>query len=133
MPKVIRDCIGFALLRSVIGLENSRHPLNQSDAKVKPTVTWLLTFSRASGRLPVFTLSSHWLPLKFSFVLIGRYDYFGFAFTTLNRKAVYNGYPQKTLITLEPTSSNSEHPHDPDDGRVDWQLRIHLLQNNSDN
>ena len=26
---------GFALLRSVIGLKNSRHPLNQSDAKQK--------------------------------------------------------------------------------------------------
>ena len=88
MSKVIRDCIGFALLRSVIGLENLRHPLNQSDAKVKPITTWSLAFSRARGRLPVFTLSSHWLPLKFYFVLIGRYDYFGFGFTTLNRKAL---------------------------------------------
>ena len=90
MSKVIRDCIGFALLRSVIGLENSRHPLNQSDAKVKPIATWSLAFSRAYDRLPVFSLSSHWLPLKFSFVLIGHYDYFGFGFTTLNRKALYS-------------------------------------------
>ena len=28
VSKVIRDCIGFALLRSVIGPENSRHSLN---------------------------------------------------------------------------------------------------------
>ena len=48
--KVIRDCIGFALLCSVSGLEN-----------------FLL-----------FTSISHWLPLIFSFVLIGRCDYFGF-------------------------------------------------------
>ena len=47
VSKVIRDCIGFALLRSVIGLENSRHPLNQSDAKLKPIATWSLAFSRA--------------------------------------------------------------------------------------
>ena len=29
--KVIQDWIGFALLCSLIGLENSRHPLSQSD------------------------------------------------------------------------------------------------------
>ena len=40
VSKVIRDCIDFALLRSVIGLENSRHALNQSDAKLKPISTW---------------------------------------------------------------------------------------------
>ena len=59
VSKVIRDYIGFALLRSVIGLENSRHPLNQSDAKLKPIATWSLAFPRTWGRLPVFTLSSH--------------------------------------------------------------------------
>ena len=32
VSKVIRDCIGFALLRSVIGLENLRYSLNQSDS-----------------------------------------------------------------------------------------------------
>ena len=35
VSKVIRDCIGFALLCAVIGLENSCHPLSQSDAKLK--------------------------------------------------------------------------------------------------
>ena len=35
VSKVILDYIGFALLRSVFGLENSRHSLNQSDAKKK--------------------------------------------------------------------------------------------------
>ena len=49
--------MGFALLHSVIGLENSRHPLSQSDAKLKPIMTWSLAFSRASGRLHVFTLT----------------------------------------------------------------------------
>ena len=28
------------LLRPVIGLENSRHSLNQSDAELKPIKTW---------------------------------------------------------------------------------------------
>ena len=79
VSKVIRDCIGFALLCSVSGLENSRHLLSQSDTKLKPITTWL----------HAFTSISHWLPLIFSFVLIGRCDYFGFGFTTLNRKALY--------------------------------------------
>ena len=83
MSKVIRDYIGFALLRSVIGLENSRHPLNQSDAKLKPIATLLLVFSRASGQLHVFvfTLSSYWLLVMLTVVLNGRFDYFGFDVT----------------------------------------------------
>ena len=36
MSKVILNYFGFTLLRSVIGLEISRHLLNQSDAKLKP-------------------------------------------------------------------------------------------------
>ena len=77
---VIRDCFGFASLRSVIGSKNSRHSLSQSDAKPKPITTWSIAFSRASGRLHVFTLSSHWFLLIFIFVLIGCCDYFGFGF-----------------------------------------------------
>ena len=71
MSKVIRHCIGFALLRSVIGQENSSHFLNQSDAKLKPIAIWSLAFSRDSGRLHVFNLSSHWLLVMLTFVLIG--------------------------------------------------------------
>ena len=48
------DCFGFALLRYVIGPGNSRHNLNQSNVKLKPTTTWSLAFSRALRRLPVF-------------------------------------------------------------------------------
>ena len=42
-----RNCISFASLRFVIDLEDSRHPLNQSDAKLEPIATWSLAFSRA--------------------------------------------------------------------------------------
>ena len=34
----------------------------------------------------MFTLSSHWLHVTFTFVLIGCCVYFGFGFTTLNQK-----------------------------------------------
>ena len=89
MSKVQGDCVGFALLRSVIGLKNARHLLNQSDAKLKPIATWSLAFSRAWGRLHVFTLTSHWLLVMSTLLLIGRCNDFGFDFTTLNRKALY--------------------------------------------
>ena len=39
LSKVIRDCMGFALLCSVISPENSSHSLNQSGAKLKPITT----------------------------------------------------------------------------------------------
>ena len=45
-----------ALLRSVIGPENSHHSFNQSDSKLKPITTWSPTFSRVSGCLVVFYL-----------------------------------------------------------------------------
>ena len=47
------DCFGFALLRCLIGPENSRHNLNQSNVKLKPNTTWSLAFSRALRRLAV--------------------------------------------------------------------------------
>ena len=56
--------------------KNSRHSLNQSDAKVKPTTTWSPAFSRALGSLIVSNLSIHWLLKLFSFHLIGRCDNF---------------------------------------------------------
>ena len=59
--KVIRDYSVFALICSVIGPENSRHSLNQSDAKFKPITTWSPAFSRALGIFLGFTFCSHWL------------------------------------------------------------------------
>ena len=75
MSEVTRDYFGSALLRSVIGLENSCQALNQSDAKRKLNVTWSLVFSRAFGSLPVFTLSLHWLLIAQTFVMTDCCDY----------------------------------------------------------
>ena len=47
---VIQDFIGFATFRSVIGLQNSRLPLNQSDANLRPISFWSLA-------LPALTAS----------------------------------------------------------------------------
>ena len=48
---VIQDFIGFATFRSVIGLQNSCLPLNQSDANLRPISFWSLVFSRAYSQL----------------------------------------------------------------------------------
>ena len=67
MLKVIGDCTCLALTRSMIGAENLRHSVNQSDAKLTPITTWSPAFSRALGSL-VFILSSHWRPKVFPFL-----------------------------------------------------------------
>ena len=40
------------------------------------------------SRLPVFTLSSHWLLMMLTFVLISRCCYFSFRFSILNLKVL---------------------------------------------
>lgn len=39
VPRAILDYIGSLPLRSVIGLENPCHPVNQSDARLTPIAT----------------------------------------------------------------------------------------------
>ena len=63
----------------MIGPENVRHLLNQSGAKNDRS--WSFAFSHALSSLLVFALSSHWLTMMYIFVLIGRWDYFGFGFS----------------------------------------------------
>ena len=66
----------FALLRSVIGPESSRHSLNQSDAKLKRQ--WQLSHSRfpaLSVILLVSNLTSYWQQDIFSSLLVGHHDY----------------------------------------------------------
>ena len=89
VSKVIRDYIGCPFLCSVIGLGNSRHTLNQSDAKLKAIPIWSPTFSRALGWLVVRTLSSHWVLELFSFLLIGCCDSLVFLYDTQSKSVRY--------------------------------------------
>lgn len=50
------DCIGFSLLRSVIGPKHSRHFLSQSDVITLPITTWPSAFSRVFPRFGQFAL-----------------------------------------------------------------------------
>ena len=67
-------CLSSTLL--VIGPENSRHSLNQSNLRIKPIALESPAFSRAWRQL-------HVLALNLSFAQVGRCDYFSFGFMTL--------------------------------------------------
>ena len=66
----------------MIGLNRSRHLLNQSDVKPKENATWSHAFSRAWR---AFASSSHWFIVLFAFLVIGHCNCFAFDFdfTTL--------------------------------------------------
>ena len=92
------------LLRSVVGLENSRHSLYQSDATLKQITNLSPAFSRAFGSLFVFYFEFS-LALKSVFLSSSSHcDCFGFGFTTLNWKALlakwFNENSKKTLLTF---------------------------------
>ena len=87
MSKVIRDCIGFALLST---------DWFRKVAKLSPPIKCktntnhnLVAFSRALGSLVVFAYSSHGLLRVFFRLLIEWCNNVGFGSTTLNRKALY--------------------------------------------
>ena len=83
MSKVIHNCFGFALLRSVVGQENTCNLLNQSAAKPKPIMPCSHAFSLTWHRLHIFASISDWFIALFASVVIGQSNYFGFGFTTL--------------------------------------------------
>ena len=68
---LIPDCTSFTFLCFVIGPENSRCSLNQSNEKIKTIATLSFAFSRALSGFLVYTLSSHWLYRVLSFLMIG--------------------------------------------------------------
>ena len=56
-------------IATAIGKKYAPHPLNQSEANLKPNPAWQTAFSRAFGRLLIVTFSSLWLRRMLSFVL----------------------------------------------------------------
>ena len=71
----------------MIGPENSRNPLDQSNVKLKSTAPWSFVFSRASRSFLVFTLSFHWLASdKVKLFSDWTLELPWYWFSTLNRK-----------------------------------------------
>ena len=99
ITKFIPDCIGFALLRC--DWSRKLAPFSQPiRCKLKSTTTWSPAFSRALGRVVVFTLSSHWLLKVFSSLLIGCCNYCSFRFTSVNRTTLHIAKERDTNAIL---------------------------------
>ena len=71
------NCSGFALLRPLIGPENSKTPFQPIKCKIKNNHDLVTHVFPRFGQFACFTLSSHWLLVTFSFALIGCCDNFG--------------------------------------------------------
>lgn len=67
----------------MIGLKTMRGLQNQSDTKLKPIASRDPRFLRFTSA----TSSSDWLLAMKTFVLIGRVNFLGFSFTTLDQSA----------------------------------------------
>ena len=81
----------------MIGLNNSRHFFMLSDVKPKPIVTRLHEFSCALRQLHVITSSFDWFTVLSEFFVIGQSNYFGFGFTTLKWKPLYDDKKQQNV------------------------------------
>ena len=77
-------------LHDAIGLKDSRHLFIQSEVKPKPIVTRSHAFSRALRQPHVITSSFDWFNVLSVSYVIGQSNYFGFGFTTLKRKPLYD-------------------------------------------
>ena len=79
LSKAKRNCLVFVLLCFVIGLQNTRHCLNQSDAKPTPIAPWspaLQSRALVFPRFPPFACLFVWF--FFLWVLFGSPGYFPF-------------------------------------------------------
>ena len=76
------------LLRSVIGLKDSRQFYDQWDAKPKPIALCTRDFSRASSELQVIARNCDWFMALFVPVVIGRSNCFGFGFSSFEDRSI---------------------------------------------
>ena len=89
-------------LHDAIGLKDSRHLFIQSEVKPKPIVTRSHAFSRALRQPHVITSSFDWFNVLSVSYVIGQSNYFGFGFTTLKRKPLYNEQTRKPQAKVSP-------------------------------
>ena len=82
MSKVIWDCVGFALLRSMIGSENSRYSLNRSDVKIKTNDDLVTRIFPRFTQFACFFFGSYWFS-RYSLFPDGPFRNFGFCFTKI--------------------------------------------------
>ena len=82
VSEVILVCLGFALLRSVVGWQNLHHFLKQyQETKPNPIMTCI---SPCLESATCNNSYSDWFIVLFTTFVIGQSNYFGFGFMTLN-------------------------------------------------
>ena len=99
----------------MIGLENTRHSLNQSDINLKTIATRSFMYSRASSGLQVVSyFESSLADDDVIFFLIGRCDNFGFGFLILSLKLFYFlAYLCSRVKKINPVFSETKFIHPP--------------------
>ena len=99
-------------LHDAIGLKDSRHLFIQSEVKPKPIVTRSHAFSRALRQPHVITSSFDWFNVLSVSYVIGQSNYFGFGFTTLKRKPLYEETTMSRISPVKRSSvANPGYPH----------------------
>ena len=85
-----RKVIGFALSTRCDWLKRFAPPFHPIRSKTKANCDALARFSRALRQPHVITSSFDWFNVLSVSYVIGQSNYFGFGFTTLKRKPLYN-------------------------------------------
>ena len=104
---IIKVITWLRLLRLVIGLKDSRQFFNQWEAKPKPIAPCTRHISRALSELQEIARNCDWFIAPFVPVVIGRSNCFGFGFSTVIWKPLYDNltlkeFSQDTTIKLFP-------------------------------
>ena len=89
------------LLRLVIGWKESRQFFNQWESKPKPIAPRTRDFSRASSELQIIAKNCNWFIALPATVVIGRSNCFGFGFSTVIWKLLYQAYRKGSSFPLE--------------------------------
>ena len=98
-----RKVIGFALSTRCDWLKRFAPPFHPIRSKTKANCDALARFSRALRQPHVITSSFDWFNVLSVSYVIGQSNYFGFGFTTLKRKPLYDHIHGKITPLLKST------------------------------
>lgn len=108
--------IGFAFTTLLDRFLNLHHPTQPISCKTNTNQTWPCMFSRAWCQSSEFMLSTQWLIVMFSFVVVGLCDCFGWVKVVQNESAFYRDFtvipfffPSEINAKVFETSSKTGH------------------------
>lgn len=92
--------IGFAFTTLLDRFLNLHHPTQPISCKTNTNQTWPCMFSRAWCQSSEFVLSTQWLIVMFSFVVVGLCDCFGWVKVVQNESAFYRDFTVIPFFSL---------------------------------